>query len=173
MGSSAAITQMVGAQGAWAAGITGKGIGIALIDTGVTKVPRLDQGQVVDGPDLSFDSQNPNLTHLDAYGHGTHMASLIVGRDAGATAGPVSGYTTCLDARTGYSDTTKFVGVAPDATLINVKVGAADGSADVSQVIAAIDWVVQHRNDIGLNIKVINLSYGTNSSQSFLTDPLA
>ena len=54
-----------------------------------------------------------------------------------------------------------------------MKVGAADGSADVSQVIAAIDWVVQHRDDIGLNIKVINLSYGTNSSQSFLTDPLA
>lgn len=173
MGSSSAITQMVGAQGAWAAGITGRGIGIALIDTGVTQVPGLDQGQVVDGPDLSFDSQNSNLAHRDAYGHGTHMASLLVGRDAGAVAGPVNGCSTCLDARTGYSDTTKFVGVAPDATLINVKVGAADGSADVSQVIAAIDWVVQHRNDQGFNIRVINLSYGTNSSQSFTIDPLA
>lgn len=173
MGSSSAITRMVGAQDVWAKGITGKGVGIALIDTGVTQVPGLDQGQVVDGPDLSFDSQNPNLTHRDAYGHGTHMASLIVGRDAGAVAGPVTGCSTCLDPRTGYSDTTKFVGVAPDATLVNVKVGAADGSADVSQVIAAIDWVVQHRNDNGLNIKVINLSYGANSTQPYFVDPLA
>jgi serine protease AprX len=171
MGSSAAITQMVGAQAVWANGITGKGIGVALIDTGVTQVPGLDQGQVVDGPDLSFDSQNPALEHLDAYGHGTHMASLIVGRDAGATAS-AAGCTTCLNS-SGFSDTTKFVGVAPEATLVNVKVGAADGSADVSQVIAAIDWVVQHRNDNGLNIKVLNLSYGTNSGQPYTVDPLA
>ena len=44
---------------------------------------------------------------------------------------------------------------------------------DVSQVIAAIDWVVQHRNDNGLNIRVINLSYGTNSRQAYTVDPLA
>ena len=47
-----------------------------------------------------------------------------------------------------------------------MKVGVADGGVDVTQVIAAIDWVVQHRNDNGLNIRVINLSYGTNSPQA-------
>ena len=56
---------------------------------------------------------------------------------------------------------------------MSVKVGVADGGVDVSQVIAAIDWVVQHRNDNGLNIRVINLSYGTNSTQAYAVDPLA
>jgi serine protease AprX len=56
-------------------------------------------------------------------------------------------------------------------------VGAFDGSVDVSQVIAAIDWVVQHRNDPlpdgpALNIKVISLSFGTDSMQAAAVDPL-
>ena len=54
-----------------------------------------------------------------------------------------------------------------------VKVATADGGVDVSQVIAAIDWVVQHAHDNGLNIRVINLSYGTNSTQAYGVDPLA
>jgi serine protease AprX len=44
---------------------------------------------------------------------------------------------------------------------------------DVSQVIAGIDWVVQHRHDNGLNIRVLNLSYGTNTTQAYTVDPLA
>ena len=40
-------------------------------------------------------------------------------------------------------------------------------------MIAAIDWVVQHKNDNGLNIRVLNLSYGTNSTQSSDVDPLS
>ena len=64
-----------------------------------------------------------------------------------------------------------YRGMAPDARIVSVKVATADGGTDVSQVIAAIDWVVQHRNDDGLNIRVLNLSYGTNSSQWFGVDP--
>jgi serine protease AprX len=56
---------------------------------------------------------------------------------------------------------------------VNVKVGAFDGATDVSQVIAAIDWVVQHRNDNGLNIRVLNLSFGTDSMQGYRADPLS
>ena len=56
-----------------------------------------------------------------------------------------------------------YRGVAPDSRILSVKVGDADGGVDVSQVIAAIDWVVQHRTDHGMNIRVINLSYGTDS----------
>jgi serine protease AprX len=52
-------------------------------------------------------------------------------------------------------------------------VGASDGSADVSQVIAAIDWVSQHARDPGLNIRVLNLSYGTDGKQDYHSDPLA
>ena len=63
--------------------------------------------------------------------------------------------------------------MAPDARILSVKVGAADGGVDVTQVIAAIDWVVQHQHDNGLNIRVLNLSYGTNSTQPYTVDPLA
>src|SRR5207249_6242881 len=44
---------------------------------------------------------------------------------------------------------------------------------DVSQVIAAIDWVVQHRTDNGMNIRVLNLSFGTDGTQDYRVDPLA
>ena len=61
--------------------------------------------------------------------------------------------------------------MAPDTRLLNIKVGDAVGRADVSQVIAGIDWAVEHKSDLG--IKVINLSFGTDSTQSYQLDPLA
>jgi serine protease AprX len=141
--------------------ITGKGVTVALIDTGVSPVEGLDAaGKIINGPDLSLDGQAPNLRHLDGFGHGTHMAGIIAGRDSAV---PVAGATGAKN----------FVGVAPDARVLNMKVATADGATDVSQVIAAIDWVVQHRNDNGMNVRVINVSYGTSSSQSYVLDPLA
>jgi serine protease AprX len=170
-GTPPAFTRIMGAQTAWAGGYTGQGIDVAVIDTGVARVPGLDApGKVIDGPDLSFDSQG-TAPGVDAYGHGTFMAGLIAGRDAGA--GPdATGCTTCLNS-SGYSDVTKYVGVAPDARIVNVRVGAADGAADVSQVIAGIDWVTQHAHDPGVNIRVLNLSFGTDSNQLYDKDPLA
>lgn len=151
------IAEAIGAHEAYEAGYTGEGVGIALVDTGVTEVRGLDTGNVVHGPDLSFDSQDPELAHKDAYGHGTHLASIIAGRDAAGS--PAS-----------YTDESAFNGIAPDADLISVKVGAHDGAVDVTQVIAAIDWVVEHRTE--LNIRVLNLSYGTDSVQDPMIDPL-
>lgn len=145
---------------AWKAGYTGKGVDVALIDSGVARVPGLTSGNVVDGPDLSFESQYPDVRYRDTFGHGTHMASIIAGRDAAGT--PAQ-----------YAASTGFTGIAPDARIVNLKVAASDGSADVSQVIAAIGWVTQHAHDNGLNIRVLNLSYGTDSTQSSALDPLA
>jgi hypothetical protein len=170
LGSLSSVTRIIGAQDLWAAGYTGKGVDVALIDTGVAPVPGIDD-HIVNGPDLSFDYQSGAPAGIDAYGHGTHMAGIIAGRDADASASS-AGCTTCLNS-SGYSDTTKFVGVAPDARIVNVKVGAFNGATDVSQVIAAIDWVVQHRNENGMNIRVLNLSFGTDSQQSYTIDPLA
>src|SRR6266849_8753992 len=155
-------TQYTGATQWWNAGYTGKGIDVAVIDSGVSPVQGLSApGKVVYGPDLSLESQAPNLTNLDTYGHGTFMAGLIAGRDD-EVVGP-------------YQDapTSQYLGVAPDARILSIKVATADGGTDVSQVIAAIDWVVQHAHDPGMNIRVLNISYGTNGSQSYLTDPLA
>jgi serine protease AprX len=46
------------------------------------------------------------------------------------------------------------------------------GAADVSQIIAAIDWVLQNKTTGGLNIRVLNLSFGTNTSHPYTIDPL-
>jgi serine protease AprX len=66
------------------------------------------------------------------------------------------------------------LGVAPDAGLLAMKLATTDGSVDVSQVIAALDWVTQHPVlPDGTHVRVINLSYGTDSAQAYLADPLA
>ena len=145
----------------WQKGWTGAGIDVALIDSGVAPLPGIDL-QVVNGPDLSFDSQASNLTDIDTYGHGTHMAGLIAGRDAAIPP-------TKEDEEVDHY----FVGAAPGARIVSIKVAASDGATDVSQVIAAIDWVVQHRNSDGLNIRVLNLSFGTDGTQDYTLDPLA
>jgi len=160
--SMASITADTGATLWWDAGYTGRGVDIALIDTGVSPVEGLAaSGQIIYGPDLSLESQQPDLTNLDTNGHGTFMAGLIAGRDP-AMAAPYSSASASL-----------YRGMAPDARIVSLKVAVADGGTDVSQVIAAVDWVVQHRNDNGLNIRVINLSYGTNSLQPSTVDPLS
>src|SRR5213079_662055 len=109
-------------------------------------------GKVVYGPDVSFDSQSDNTAFLDGYGHGTAMAGIIAGND-----GDPGGYR----------------GVAPQARVVSVKVGAANGAVDVSQIIAGIDWVTEHAHDPGMNIRVLNISLGTSSTQSYMADPLA
>ena len=157
-------TQYTGATAWWNAGYTGNGVDVAVIDSGVSPVPGLDApGKVIYGPDLSLESQAADLTNLDTYGHGTFMAGLIAGNDAAPTA--QRGSAPALGSA--------YRGMAPDARIVSLKVASADGGADVSQVIAAIDWVVQHAHDPGLNIRVINLSYGTNSTQAYGVDPLA
>ena len=152
----------LGAEAWWNAGYTGAGIDVAVIDTGVSPVKGLaTPGKIIYGPDFSLESQAPNLRNLDTNGHGTFMAGLIAGKDPTLTAPYAS------------APATAYRGIAPDARIVSLKVGVADGGVDVTQVIAAIYWVIEHKNDNGLNIRVLNLSYGTNSTQSSQIDPLS
>ena len=149
-----------GVEPMWDLGYTGAGIDVAVIDTGVNAVQGLDAGgKIIDGPDFSFDADDANLRHRDLYGHGTAMASLVAG-DAPTDVELVG-------------SNNLAVGMAPDARIVNVKVGDGVGAVDVSQVIAAIDWVVQHRNANGMNIRVMLLAFDTDSTQDYLVDPLA
>ncbi len=134
---------------------------MAVIDTGVAPLPEFE-GRLVTGPDLSFGSGDAPPGH-DQFGHGTHLAGIIAGRDPAVALNPGS---LKNDAKR------RFVGVAPGARIVNLKVAAPDGAVDVSQVIAAIDWVVQNRTANGLNIRVLNLAYGTDGLQDYRIDPL-
>ncbi|MEA2621403.1 MAG: serine protease AprX [Chloroflexota bacterium] len=150
------VRHAIGADAYWAAGYTGEGVDVAVIDSGVAPVPGLSAaGSVINGPDLSFESQDPDLRYLDTFGHGTHMSGIIAGSD------PAHG----------------FYGVAPGARIVSVKVADAFGTTDLSQILAAIDWVVKHRHDhsgeLDLDIRVLNLSFGTNGVQDYTIDPLA
>ncbi len=166
------IAGLEGARDGWACGWDGQGVDVALVDTGVT--PVAGTGTVINGPDLSFDAQTGGAPYLDVFGHGTHLASIINGHDPGVT---IQG--ACRRAKDGtltnkpVPTATGFAGIAPGARIVNVKVGAADGAVDVTQVLAAIDWVVQHRNSDGLNIRVLALAYGTPSSNDAAHDALS
>jgi serine protease AprX len=123
---------------------TGAGVTVALLDTGVR--PVADLGDRV----LARVDFTPDHDGYDRFGHGTHMAGIIAGD--------------------GVSSKSKWAGVAPDANLVSVKVAGADGSTDVSVVIAGLQWIVSHRTQY--DIRVLNLSFGTDSTQSYLLDPL-
>ncbi len=160
--SMKAMTENIGATDFWDAGFTGAGVDVAVIDTGVAPVEGLaTPDKIINGPDLSLESQAPNLAHLDTNGHGTFIAGLIAGKDS--------------TLQQPYSDApaNEYRGIAPDARIVSLKVGTADGGVDVTQVIAAINWVVDHQHDNGMNIRILNLSYGTNSTQPSLVDPLS
>ncbi|HEX7189597.1 MAG TPA: S8 family serine peptidase [Actinomycetes bacterium] len=156
------VARLTGATTYWKNGFSGQGVDVALLDSGVLPVEGLTTtNKLVLGPDLSFESQQPNLRHLDTFGHGTHMAGIIAGRDSGTTPGTYA------------TDNSRFLGMAPGSRVVSLKLADAQGNTDVSQVIAAIDWVIAHSRDAGLNIRVLNLSFGTDSAQDYRLDPLA
>ena len=141
----------LGADQAWAGllgvpGVAGRGIGIAVIDSGVAARHEALSGRVV----ASVDFVQPNGRGDDAYGHGTHVAGIVAGevvRGAG-----------------------RFSGVAPGAHLVSLKVLREDGSGETSTVIAAIDWAIANREAYGL--RMMNLSLGKAVLESWQDDPL-
>jgi serine protease AprX len=158
-GSLYNVVDQIGARSLWKKGFTGQGIGVAVIDTGVADVAPLQGATKVTAlVDLTGEAAVPQAQFRDTYGHGTHMAGIIAGRDPGA------------DPSRAKNNPGWFLGVAPDASIISVKVGDNSGAVDVTQVIAGIDWVVE--NASLYNIRVISLSYGSGSYLPYNTDPV-
>lgn len=128
-------------------GFDGSGVGVAIIDSGVTPWhDDLGSDRVVHFADFV----NLQPTPSDDYGHGTHVAGIIAG--------------------SGYDSNGERRGVAPGAHLVVIKVLDRDGYGYISNVIAALDYAVEHRTEF--NIRVINLSVAAGVYESYTTDPL-
>ena len=128
-------------------GVDGAGVGVAIIDSGVTSWhDDLGTDRVVHFADFVDFQPLPS----DEYGHGTHVAGIIAG--------------------SGFDSKGARRGVAPAANLVVLKVLDGDGYGYISNVIAALDYAVEHRAQF--NIRVINLSVAAGVYESYNTDPL-
>src|SRR6267378_2565070 len=153
--------ESVNAPTAWKQwGLDGTGIGVAVIDSGVSAVGDLywwNPSNQTYGSRVVY-SQNfvPGTTDTsDLYGHGTHVAGIIAG------AGWFS---------TGSNFTHTFKGIAPNANIINLRVLDQNGAGTDSSVIAAIQTAISLKSTY--NIRVINLSLGRQVYESYTLDPL-
>ena len=136
---------VVHAPALWSQGATGRNIAVAVLDSGVAH--DMDLGDRVIASVNFADSR----TVLDPGGHGTHIAGTIAGNGARSNG--------------------EFVGVAPNANIVDVRVLDSNGAGRLSSVIAGIDWVLAHRQTYG--IRVINMSFGAPARTSYRADPLA
>ncbi len=107
-------------------GLTGRGVGIAVIDSGVT-APGVFGRRLVTGPDFTVDAGTPDEAR-DHTGHGTHLAGIAAGDQ---------------------------VGVAPGSHVVSVKVAGRQGATDVNAIIAAIDWTVAHRHELSIGVLLL------------------
>ena len=123
----------------------GSGITVAVIDSGNFKTNGLGTRFI---GELNFNSTE----HLssDQYGHGTHVTGIIAD-DGSGSAG-------------------QYIGIAPKANIIGLRVADDYGMAYESDVIAAMQWV--YNNKTAYNIRVVNLSLNSSVYQSYDTSPL-
>lgn len=134
--------ETIGADGLHDLGVDGRGVGVAVIDTGVSPVNAL-RGRVRQGIDLSGVGSTE-----DAYGHGTAVAGLIAGGLIG----------------------NRPIGVAPGAHIVPVRVAGPDGATDVSNVLAALQWAVSFADEF--DVRVVTLAMGTDAGTSWRRDIL-
>jgi serine protease AprX len=131
-------------------GYTGKGSVVSIIDTGIDSehvgLDDLDDdnstndSKVIAFYDAVNNPDKTNGTEVKAYddqGHGTHCAGITAGTGA---------------------PTFEYVGVAPKAQLVGVKVLDEGGSGSFATVMAGMEWTVDKRHDF--NIRAASMSLG-------------
>jgi len=132
-------------------GYDGSGVGVAVIDSGIAgwhddlTRPGVPGSQRVD---QFVDFVGGRTLAYDDYGHGSHVAGIIAGN--------------------GFDSDGARAGIAPGASLLVLKVLDSSGSGRISDVIAAIDYVVGHRSLF--NTRIINLSLGAGVFESYNSD---
>ena len=153
-----AYREVIGAETLWQqTGLDGKGISVAVVDSGIS-----------DHMDLHRDTKNPTqalssgsrvisngvfgdyASPIDEYTHGTHVAGIIAGN--------------------GVASSGEYKGVAPGVNLLNVRVSSAWGLTYTSDVIDGLQWV--YNNKDVYNIRVVNLSVTSTVPESYHTSPL-
>jgi serine protease AprX len=152
-GTPQRVERVVRSNELWREGVTGDDVTVALIDTGVYAAhPDLQ------GPGGSRVTHCEDFSHeggtvancADTFGHGTFMAGLIAGNGAQSNG--------------------RYMGAAPDAHIVSVKVAGFDGSTDISTLLAGIQWTVAFKDVYG--IRAMNLSLGSDSAQDYRLSPL-
>ncbi len=152
-GTPQRVEKVVRSDQLWGEGATGAGVTVALIDTGVYAAhPDLqgpDGSRVIHCEDFSGEAGTA-ANCADTFGHGTFMAGLIAGN--GASSGG------------------RYMGAAPGADIVSLKVAGFDGSTDISTLLAAIQWTVAFKDVY--HISALNLSLGSDSAQDYRLSPL-
>jgi serine protease AprX len=130
--------------------LKGTGVTIAMLDSGVAAHPEIQT--LVAAVDLvgSYDPTFAPSGSIDLNGHGTHVAGIMVGN--------------------GSRSSGQFTGVAPEASLVSVRVLDAQGSGRTSDMLAGLQWVLDHKDQYG--IRVLNLSLGHPVYEAAEVDPL-
>lgn len=123
-------------------GFYGRGVGVAIVDTGVTLHKDFVEG--VNRVTGFVDFINQRTEPYDDNGHGTHVAGIIGGN--------------------GYSSKGKYIGIAPECSLVGVKVLDHRGDGNISDVLAGLQWVMDNRKKY--NIRIVNISVGTSSKDN-------
>jgi len=135
-------------------GLDGRGVGVAVVDTGVASHPDLlrprGSPQVVEVEVVGHENGL-----ADYYGHGTHVAGIIDGSGAASS--------------DRYSFRT-FKGLAPGSQVISIRALYPDGTGFTSDIISGIDWAIRFKT--AYNIRVLNLSLGHPVYESYKTDPM-
>jgi serine protease AprX len=137
-------------------GPSGKGVTVAVIDSGVSPTVDLHGSRLAGWVDFLKGKKHP----YDDAGHGTFVAGLIAGDGTASLPVDEGGYATH-----------QFRGVAPGARIVALKVLDKYGNGRASDVIAAIQWAIEHRRQY--DIRVLNISAGGDIPGPVADDPMA